>query len=64
MLRSRDYGRGLIDSAIQRARPEALKRVVREKGDLRPVFAISYDPRLPALHQTHHQEALPGDDRK
>ena len=53
MLRSRDYGRGLIDTAIQRAsaipRPEALKRVVREKGDLRPVFAVTYDPLLPSI---------------
>ena len=53
MLRSRDYGRGLIDTAIQRAsaipRSEALKRVVREKGDTRPVFAVTYDPRLPSI---------------
>ena len=53
MLRSRDYGRGLIDTAIQRAstipRSEALKRVVREKGEIRPVFADTYDPRLPSI---------------
>ena len=54
MLRSRDYGRGLIDAAILRAsaipRSEALKRVVREKGDIRPVFAVTYDPRLQKKH--------------
>ena len=53
MLRSRDYGPGLIDAAIQRSsaipRSEALKRVVREKGDIRPVLAVTYDPRLPSI---------------
>ena len=56
MLRSLDYGRGLIDTAIQRAsaipRSEALKRVVREKGDIRPVFAVT------ALHYAHYQKTL------
>ena len=70
MLRSRDYGRGLIDTAIQRAsaipRSEALKRVVREKGDTRPVFAVTYDPWLPSItHITrkHYRVMIANDPR-
>ena len=69
MLRSLDYGRGLIDTAIQRASAilcsEALKRVVREKGDIRPVFAVTYDPWLPSIMhiiRKHYQKTLSGDD--
>ena len=65
MLRSRDYGGGLIDTAIQRAsaipRLEALKRVVREKGDLRPVF-----PRLPSIThiiRKHYRVMIANDPR-
>ena len=70
MLRSRDYGRGLIDAAILRAsaipRSEALKRVVREKGDIRPVFAVTYDPRLPSithLIRKHYRVMVANDPR-
>ena len=43
----------MIDSAIKKARniprDEALKRVYRKKSSDRPVFVISYDPRLPSI---------------
>ena len=53
LLLSREYKGGAIDTAIQRARKiprsEALKKVVREQDTQRPVFVISYDPRLPSI---------------
>ena len=43
----------LIENAIQRARQiprtEALKKVIRAKTSQRPVFVVSYDPRLPSI---------------
>ena len=53
LLLARDYKPKIIDSAIQKARntprPEALKRVNREKTTNRPVFVINFDPRLPSI---------------
>ena len=53
LLLSREYKPGLIDSAINRAkqipRTEALKKVERAKASKRPVFVVSYDPRLPSI---------------
>ena len=53
LLLSREYKPGLIDSAINRAkqipRTEALKKVERAKTSKRPVFVVSYDPRLPSI---------------
>ena len=54
MLLSRDYPERLIDSALNRAisipRKQALKRSKKKKDtQKRPVFAIKYDPRLPAI---------------
>ena len=53
LLIARDYKPKLIDSAIQKARKiprtEALKRVYRQKTTSRPVFVMSFDPRLPSI---------------
>ena len=53
LLLAREYKSGLINSAIERARQiprkEALKKVVRNKESQRPVFVISFDPRLPSI---------------
>ena len=50
---SRGYKAGSVKAAIDRARmiprPEALKQVVRNKTSRRPVFVITYDPRLPSI---------------
>ena len=49
LLLSRDYKPKLIDATINKARDvprrEALKRVVKDKSPVRPVFVINYDPR-------------------
>ena len=53
MLIERDYKPGLIDAAIEKAkaipRDEALKKVNTEKQSKRPVFVVTYDPRLPSI---------------
>ena len=53
LLLSREYKPGLIDSAINKAkqipRTEALKKVERATSSKRPVFVVSYDPRLPSI---------------
>ena len=62
MLLERDYKEGMIDNAISPARSiprsEAIKKVARdtEPTNRRPVFVVSWDPRLPsipALTQKH-----------
>ena len=59
MLLSRNYSKNIINAAIARAvaipRSEALKRVVREKSQDRPVFVITYDPRLPSIVKIVHK---------
>ena len=53
MLLARRYKQGIINSAINRAieipRHKALEKVVKEKSQDRPVFALMYDPRLPSV---------------
>ena len=53
MLLSRGYKPRIIDAAIEKARiiprKKALERVVKEKTARRPVFVITYDPRLPSI---------------
>ena len=53
LLLARDYKGGVINNAIEKARQiprtEALKKVVRGKDSQRPVFVISFDPRLPSI---------------
>ena len=53
LLISRNYKPKLIDAAIDKARQiprlDALKRVTRTKNSERPVFVITYDPRLPSI---------------
>ena len=54
LLVDRDYKSKLINDNIEKARKiprkEALKRVVKKKDNLRPVFVIRYDPRLPSVN--------------
>ena len=55
MLWDRDYKEGMIDAAISRARSipraEAIKKVIRDntQSNKRPVFVVSWDPRLPSI---------------
>ena len=53
MLLERDYKPGIVDSEIQKARnidrKEALKKVESKNTNRRPVFSITYDPRLPSV---------------
>ena len=53
MLLERDYKPKLIEAAIERAkeipRTEALKKVVKQKQSKRPVFVVTFDPRLPSI---------------
>ena len=53
MLLEGEYPRGVIDAAITKAwaipRQQALRRVSRPPANNRPVFVVSFDPRLPSL---------------
>ena len=53
MLIERDYKPGIIDAAIEKARSidrkDALKKVENNNTNKRPVFIITYDPRLPSI---------------
>ena len=54
MLLDRNYPKGILDAAIQKAklipRSVAIMKVVREHTSARrPVFVVSWDPRLPSL---------------
>ena len=55
MLLARDYPRSLINAAVTRALEihchEALKKVVRENNSKRPIFVVTFDPRLPSLQK-------------
>ena len=68
MLLSRDYYRGVIDAAIAKARAiprtQALRRVSRQPLTNRPVFVVSYEPRLPSLTQitTKHLRSMVSQD--
>ena len=53
MLFDREYTPGIVNSAIAKARAiprlKALSRVPRQPTNTRPVFVVSYDPRMPSL---------------
>ena len=53
LLLERGYEENMIDSALQKAkkvpRKAALKKVVKKVQTKRPVFAVTYDPRLPSI---------------
>ena len=53
MLLNREYLPGVIDGAIRKAREiprdQALKCILRQDTNQRPIFAVSYDPRMPPI---------------
>ena len=55
LLQDRGYSERNIDAAISKAkkipREKALKKVSKNKNTERPVFALTYDPRLPPIQQ-------------
>ena len=68
MLLARNYKTNIINNAISRAldipRSEAIKRVVKNKKPNRPVFVITYDPRLPSVSkivQKHYRTMVASD---
>jgi hypothetical protein len=68
MLSSRGYSDRMIKSAIERARhiPRdiALKKVSKNKAKNRPIFAVTYDPRLPPIQniQAKHWRSMVSQD--
>ena len=64
LLLDRNYREGMIDAALAKARliprKEALKKVVKTNNLRRPVFAVSWDPRLPSIDavQQKHWRAM------
>ena len=52
-LKERGYPDRVIDPAINRAlkipRPQALRKIHRDKNIKRPVFAVKFDPRMPSI---------------
>ena len=61
MLLQRNYPRGVINAAIEKAkavpRLEALKRVEKKQKSDRQIFCVQFDPRLPSVNQImkkHH----------
>ena len=65
---NRGYSERTIQAAIDRARgiPRhiALRRVVRSQANKRPVFALTYDPRLPPIQniQARHWRSMVSQD--
>ena len=65
---NRGYSERTIIAAIERARgiPRniALRRVMKKQADRRPVFAVTYDPRLPAIQtiQAKHWRSMISQD--
>ena len=53
LLLARKYPETLIDRGIQRAvkipRKVALLKVKRKEAEIRPIFAVKFDPRLPPI---------------
>ena len=53
MLLERNYKSSMIDSSIRRARAiprdKALQKVANQTQSKRPIFAVTWDPRLPNL---------------
>ena len=68
LLESRGYSKLTINRAIDRAREiprhVALRRVIRRQADSRPVFAMTYDPRLPPIQsiQAKHWRSMVSQD--
>jgi hypothetical protein len=68
LMVSRGYSDRSLDSAIERARTiprhVALKRVLKKQEMKRPVFALTYDPRLPSIQniQAKHWRSMVGQD--
>ena len=64
LMTNRGYSERMINSAIDRARKiprqVALKKVIRRQTEKRPVFALTYDPRLPPIQsiQAKHWRAM------
>ena len=58
----RDYRPGMIDAAISKARAvpreKALKHVVQKVSDRRPVFVVTYNPRLPSIPAIQHKHLI------
>ena len=67
-MENRGYSERTIDSAIDRARgiPRniALRRVIKGQANRRPVFAVTYDPRLPNIQniQAKHWRSMASQD--
>ena len=53
MLLDREYTPGIIKGAITKAkaipREQALKGTLRQQKTKRPVFVVTFDPRLPSM---------------
>ena len=69
ILLARNYPINLIDRAIEKARKVprllALKKVEKKKQTNRPVFAVTFDPRLPAIDtiSAKHWRAMTSQDQ-
>ena len=68
MLLEREYGEKMIDHAINRARAipraQAIKKVVKNQPSKRPIFVVTFDPRLPNIPNTlkRHWRAMVAQD--
>ena len=68
LLLSRGYSDRMVNSAVDRARaiPRdiALRKVTHNKAKNRPVFAVTYDPRLPSIQsiQAKHWRSMTSQD--
>ena len=68
LLENRGYSGKTVDRAIERARgiPRhvSLRRVLRPQEERRPVFALTYDPRLPPIQniQAKHWRSMISQD--
>ena len=69
LLLARKYQERIINSAIEKARKVprlvALKRANKKKNTERPVFALTFDPRLPSLQNigAKHMRAMTNQDQ-
>ena len=69
LLLERGYSDSMVDSALEKAkkvpRKAALKKVVKKTQTKRPVFAVTYDPRLPSITslQTKHWRSMVSRDK-
>ena len=69
LLLERNYSESMIDSAVTRAkcipREVALRKSKTNEKTKRPIFAIRYDPRLPAIQNipAKHWRSMTGSDQ-